>query len=179
VTENVLVNGESLAVTRAADQETLPLETRDDARGRKIRLFSRVGLWSVVVGMAPVVADLFFPAWSRGIPAGSLLPDLGLFVGGIGIALASGLILRGLGKNAGALKLAATAGVPLGATLAVLGTALLTEPWFPPTSLMQTLFSYGGRAALLLGVLMFVLLIVAFVTAGWSSEEEVEAIPGP
>jgi len=174
------VSEESLtALGRTADEETLPLETRDDARGRRIRLFSRIGLWSVVVGMAPVATDILYSTWNWGIAPGSLLPDLGLIVGGIGISLASGLTLQELGKEAKALKLAAMAGVPLGVTLALLGSALLTEPWFPPTSLMQTLFSLSLRAALLLGVSAIVLLIVAFVTSGWSSEEELEATSGP
>lgn len=155
-------------------REPFPVRIADVDRSAKIRLFSRIGLWSVVVGMIPVAADILSSTWNWGIDPGSFLPDLSLVIGGIGTSIASGLTLREVGRGPRPVQLAAIAGVPLGLTLVMLGSMLLTEPWFPPTPFLQTLFSVGVRGAVFLAVVVIVLLLVAFVAASSGAEEQLE-----
>ena len=156
-------------LVRPEEPEALHPTLLDEKQGKQIRLFSRIGVWSLVVGMTPVAADILSSTWGWGIDPGSLLPDLGLIVGGFGTLVASTLVTKALGKELKPVKLAALAGIPFGLTLVMLGSMLLTEAWFPPTAFMQTLFSFGLGGALILGVSLVVLLIIGFV--GSESEE--------
>ena len=142
-----------------------------EARRAKIRLYSRIGLWSVVVGMAPVAIEIISSTWTWTINPGSVVPDLGLIVGGAGIAMSSGLALKELGGELRPVKLAALAGVPLGLTLVMLGSMLFSEYWFPPNQFLQSLFALGLRGAVVLGITVMVMLVVAFVGNSWEARE--------
>lgn len=131
-----------------------------EGRGRWIRLMSRVGLWGTAIGLAPVAFDMLVTPWVWTVY--SILTEVGLVVGGAGILATALLVLTELGRGIRPVKLAALAGVPLGAAFVFMGGLLLLESTFPPTPLMARLFWAAIPVSAVLGMLVLVLLTVAF-----------------
>lgn len=129
---------------------------------RWIPLTSRVGLWGVAIGLVPLAADILTSTWLWTFE--SVVTEVGFVVGGAGILATALLVLREVGRGLRPVKLAALAGVPLGAALMLMGAALLLETVFPPTLLMVQVFMAAIPASALLAVLVLVLLVVEFLS---------------
>lgn len=113
--------------------------------------------------MVPVAASVLSDTWVWTVAAGFSIPNLEFILGGAGIASASFLALREIGKGLRPVKIATLAAVPFGAALAVLGSMHLSAPWIDPTELSVTIFNFVFQTVGILAAVVVAMLAVALV----------------
>ena len=125
-------------------------------RAKWIKVTARMGVWGMILATWPALADVI------GIP---IRPDLtgpigaaGLLTSGVGVMVASLLVLRALPAGFGSLKLAAIAGIPFGLALISGGAAVLR-----PLGVFADAIDAAGPLVLVIGVVLVGLLIVGFL----------------
>lgn len=129
--------------------------------GRLIRWTSRLGVWGIVGGFAPIIA------FTLGAPitleASISLLAGGLVVGGVGTTAASVLVYRNAPTGSRLLRAVAGLGGPLGVALAAVGITTLLG-W-------EIVSAVGGIGLSIAGVVLVVLLVATFLW-NWPQERE-------
>lgn len=129
-----------------------------------IKITSRLGVWGFVGGFGAMTAFTLGAPLSLG--AAISLMGGGLVLSGVGTGAASVLAHRRLDSECSLLRIASIAGMPLGVSLTLLGTVSLFQ-WEPLVSVVHAITSSAG----FLGVLLILLLIIAFVSQ-WRNRSE-------
>ncbi len=143
-------SGDSVALRTGAD--------------RLMRVSSRLAVWGFVGGFGAMMAQVFGAPISLGLAIA--LMGGGVLVSGLGTATASFLAYRRLARTRGLLKTASMVGMPLGASLVLLGLTALFQ-WSPLVAVVNAIVP----AAVVLGGLVIVLLMVGFILQ-WQREDE-------
>jgi len=124
-----------------------------------LRVSSRIGAWGALVGIGASLANalgLSTPYWILGPVSG-----LGFLVGGLGITVASALVLRRTKGSMRTLRLGAMAGLPFGLFLTARAALYL---WFPQWAMDHLhLYSLLMTGALGLGVALVILFVVGLL----------------
>ncbi len=125
-------------------------------RSTWIKVTSRMGVWGLIVATTPALVEL------AGARMGSTMVRVlgagGLLASGLGVALASALVLRALPAGIRPLKLAAIAGIPFGIALMMGGAAVIQ-----PLGAFADAVDAAGPLVLAIGIVVVVLLVVGFV----------------
>lgn len=138
----------------------------ESPRKTRIRFFSRVGLYGFVAGLTPVAASMLKDTWFW--TGDFRATDLGSIIGGGGILGVSIPVLREARQDGcGLIKLSGLIGVPFGLALVFIATIHLAIPATPFT---VSLFWGGIKMALVCGISLLLLMIVAFVSSARDPE---------
>jgi len=91
--------------------------------GWAIRLSSRVGVWGITAGLSgiltvPLLVNIHSSPW---MAIAELAAGLGCLLGGFGVSVASGLVLREVRGLSRILSVGAMVGIPFGLSVAALG----------------------------------------------------------
>ena len=131
-----------------------------------LRLSSRIGAWGLLGGIVgSLSATLGFPFSSA---LSGIFSATGFLAGGIGIAVASALVLRKTRGPFRLLRLGALLGLPLGVLAALRGVVAL---WFPGWALGHLdLLARMTTGAFILGVALIVLFIVGLLKNAGESD---------
>jgi len=142
-------------------------------QGLALRLSSRIGAWGLLGGiLAPILPQLGVP-----LPLGfsSVIGGIGTLAGGLGIAVASSLVLKETFGTRRTLMYGALAGIPFGLATAFYGAIRL---WFWPA--VQEHFILFGLISLSMfgfGVLLVVLFLAGLVKAFWNTPDSELEVP--
>ena len=134
-------------------------------RATWLKITARMGVWGLIAATTPAVGELigvpFDPSLTGPIGAAGLLTS------GAGVLLSSALVLRALPPGLRPLKLAAIAGIPFGLAL-ISGAAAVLRPLGPFADVIDA----AGPVVLVAGVVLVLLLIIAFVRGRTDTETE-------
>lgn len=138
--------------------------------GIALRLSSRIGAWGLLGGiLAPVIPQLGVP-----LPLGlsSIIGGIGILAGGLGIAVASSLVLKETFGTRRTLMYGALSGIPFGLATATYGAIRL---WFWP-AVQEHLFLSGlvSLSMFGFGVLLVVLFLAGLLKGLLNADSEVE-----
>ena len=156
-----------LPVVVAADDESREIVAARSGSQTLLRVSSRLGVWGFVGGFGPITAFTFGAPISLGLAI--TLMGVGLLVSGLGTVTASFLAYRRVADGGGLVKAASLVGVPLGASLAVLGLTSLFQ-WPALVSIVNAI----TPTAAVLGAVVIAMLVVGFVIE-WSRGDDEEA----
>ena len=132
-----------------------------------MRLSSRIGVWGMVAGLGATFAatlGVYLPFGMSGLVSG-----LGFFAGGLGVSVASAIVLRQTRGSFRILKAGALVGIPFGVLAALRGVLLLwLTPWVRDNLILLSLTSLG---LLGLGIILIVLFLAGVLKHAWAQQD--------
>jgi hypothetical protein len=147
------------------------VERRMTSADFPLRLSSRIGVWGLLGGIVCSLSTTWGFPFSSALSG--VLSATGFLAGGLGIGVASALVLRRTRGPFRLMRLGALLGVPLGVLAALRGVVVL---WFPGWALGHLgLLALVTTGAFVFGVALIVLFLVGLLkSAGASDPEEAD-----
>lgn len=130
----------------------------DEGTARRIKIGARLGVWGLVAALTVPVLSLAGLATASSI-AGAVMVG-GVVVSGLGIVTAAANVRRALPPGWSLLKVATVSAMPVGVGMAFFGISSLV-----PVPEWWRVLAGMGAAAAALGVVVLILLVLAFVAS--------------